>query len=266
MVELIGSGKVKAVIAADISRLSRNLGDLITFLALAARQRAVLILDRRPVDPRNHSDIFVSQILGNVAEYDNRIRTDTMVRARIAKAKNGEIVIPLPIGYTKLNDGTVVMNPEVKDSIELIIQTFREEKSLLGTVRSLRKRNIKLPTKRRKGRVDWIDATTIRVGGILMNPAYAGTFAYGRSEHNPDSKRPTKRPPRRPVPEDRWIKTYNRLPAYITVEEQQKFRQIVTGNRFSNRHRIGRGSALLQGLLVCSICGAKLIVSYYGGK
>jgi|ERR1041385_4397560 DNA invertase Pin-like site-specific DNA recombinase len=58
IVELIGSGKVKAVIAADISRLSRNLVDVVTFLTLTAHQHAVLILDGRAVDPCDHSDIW----------------------------------------------------------------------------------------------------------------------------------------------------------------------------------------------------------------
>jgi DNA invertase Pin-like site-specific DNA recombinase len=280
MLDLLATGKVKAIIAADASRLSRNLSDFLKLLTLAARQRAVLILDRRPVNPLDHSDIFVSRILGTVAEYENGIRTRTMVRARIAKAQKGEIVIPLPVGFKKLDDGTVIKDPEVKDVIELVIQTFWQARSLLGTVRKLRAKEIELPRKRAKGRIEWREATTMGVRGILLNPANAGIFAYGRSEAiepDPEEREPhleeakvdrkkvTKRPRRRPVPRDRWIQFLNRLPGYLTPEEQDEVRKILQQNAFGKTERPGKGSALLQGIVTCGNCGQKLTVSY-GGK
>lgn len=264
MEELILSGRVRVVIAANASRLSRNLLHLIQLFALAARFGVLLILDNKVIDPRDQHDIFVSQILGSVAEYENRIRAETMRKARLAKAKRGEVVIPLPVGLLRLADGTIIKNPEVKDVIEVVLTTFWEARSALGTLKSLRQRGIKLPSRRRGGKILWKEATLDMVRSILLNPAYTGTFAYGQSEAVPELRDFSKRPPRRKLPEERWIKFYNRLPAYISPEEQEEIRKILSANSFAQRRRPGRGSALLQGIVVCGRCGAKLTVSYGG--
>jgi len=265
MEQLIVSGTVKVVIAANTSRLSRNLIDLIQLFALAARYEVVLIVDNKVIDPRDDHDIFVSRILGSVAEYENKLRAETMMRARLVKAQRGEVVFPLPTGLLKLDDGTVIKNPDTKDVIELVIATFWQKRSLLKTVRELRARGVKLPSRGRRHKIEWREPILSRVSRILLNPGHAGIFAYRRSEQFPDlRKHRNGRIGRRPTSPDRWVSFFNRFPAYMSPEQQEEIKNILRKNSFSRRERPGRGSALTQGLLVCARCGAKLTVSYGG--
>jgi DNA invertase Pin-like site-specific DNA recombinase len=263
MEELIVSGKVKVVITANTSRLSRNLLDLIQLFALAARHGVLLIIDQKIINPRDEHDIFLSQILGSVAEYENKLRTETMSRARWAKARLGEIVSALPVGFTVGCDETIIKDPATAPYIDLVIATFREQGSLLRTVRALRQKDIKLPSTYRKGGIVWEEPTVDKIRSIILGPAYAGIYVFGKSETRPDIGRCRNGlPKRRPRPEERWIKITDRLPTYTSHAEQEDFKKLLKKNSFSQRHRPGHGSALCQGILVCSRCGAKLTVSY----
>jgi hypothetical protein len=189
-----------------------------------------------------------------------------MRRAKIAKAEKGEIVIPLPVGLRKLEDGTVIKNPEAKDAVELVITTFFAKRTLLATVRELREKNLMLPSKRRKGMIAWRQASTDMVRSILLNPAYAGTYVFGRSELIPGVRsHNTNKILRRPAPPERWILFSNHFPAYMTTEQQKDIQRILKANAFFDKYRSGRGSALLQGVIVCGKCGAKLTVNYGRG-
>ena len=61
-----------------------------------------------------------------------------------------------------------------------------------------------------------------------------------------------------------WIKVYNALPPYMSVEEQEEIKAILKENDFIKHNRTGRGSALSQRLLYCKKCGDRLLVGYHG--
>ena len=105
---------------------------------------------------------------------------------------------------------------------------------------------------------------------ILQNPAYAGTYGYGRKKFDP-----TKRTPEHPrggqvrQPIDKWdICLHNVYPAYIAWEEFLANQAQLRANHLNyreERHGVPRkGQALLQGIVRCGYCGALLHVRYSG--
>ena len=63
----------------------------------------------------------------------------------MAKAKQGAVVSALPVGWIKGPDGKYDYDPEVKDTILLIIDTFFQERSIRRTVKELTKDGVKVP-------------------------------------------------------------------------------------------------------------------------
>jgi hypothetical protein len=105
----------------------------------------------------------------------------------------------------------------------------------------------------------------------LRNPAYAGAFAYGRSQADPTHRQPGHPASGRlRLPQEEWLHLQRDVyPAYISWEQylanQERLHQNVmrfgqNSQRVQGATRLG--SALLQGLVVCGRCGHHMNVSY----
>jgi DNA invertase Pin-like site-specific DNA recombinase len=266
MLEAIAANTVGVVFAANISRLGRQMLPVEELRVLASYHGALLCLDGRFSDPSNPNDTVLTQITASFAQYENKKRTEHMSNARMAKARAGAVVSALPIGWLKGPDGKYDYDPEVKDAILRIIDTFWQERSIRKTVTALIQAEIKVPSK--SGRqLRFVRPTLNNVRRLLTNEAYAGAYIYGRTESQRGGPvLATGQSARVKVPEHRWLKFPNHHPPYMTEEQQEEIRLILNDNHFVRRHRAGRGRALTQGLLRCSVCGRSLGVNYHKGK
>lgn len=259
---MMGAKQVGAVFVATISRLSRQLIDFEVFRLIAAANDTLIYTDGRFVDPADSNDIIFSQIGAMIASFENRQRVRLMSQARITKAKQGEMVSVLPVGWIKGPDGRYDFDPETKDIIRTIIDTFFRTRAIRRTVIALRKAGVQIPS-RHGDRISFKNPAIDRVRKILLHPAYAGIYVYGRTQSQPGGQVLGNGQARRiKVPEERWIRTFNHHPAYLSQEQQEEVKSILSKNRFQCRHRPGRGPAILQGLLRCAVCNNALGVSY----
>ena len=260
---MVAGKEVGAVFVATISRLSRQLLDFEVFRIMAAAHNTLIYTDGRFVDPADSNDIIFSQMTAMIAAFENRQRVKLMSQARMTKAKQGAVVSSLPVGWVLGPDGTYDYDPETKDTIRLVVDKFRELRSVRRTVKALAAAGVQMPS-RRGSRIYYSKPSLGGVARILKNPAYAGTYVFGKTQSqlggpvlaSGQSKRVK-------VPEERWIQTFDHHPAFMTRDEQDQFKAILKDNRFSRRDRAGRGPAITQGLLRCSKCGERLVVSYH---
>ena len=148
---------------------------------LAAAHNTLLHTDGRLVDPADSSDTIFSQITAMIAQFDNHKRTELMSQARMTKAKQGAVVSALPVGWIKGPDDQYDYDPATKDTITMIIKTFWQNRSLRRTVKALIKAGVQIPA-RRGQRLYFRKPTIGRVSRILKNPAYAGTYVFGRTQ------------------------------------------------------------------------------------
>ena len=147
---MVAAKEVGIVIVANIARLSRQLLDFELFRLLAVANNTLLYADGRFVDPADSNDIVYSQLQAMFASHENRQRVRLMSQARITKAKNGAVVSSLPVGWVKGPDGTYEKDPETKDTIQFVIETFWEKRSPRGTVKALAKAGVQIPCRRGK--------------------------------------------------------------------------------------------------------------------
>jgi hypothetical protein len=102
---------------------------------------------------------------------------------------------------------------------------------------------------------------------MLINPAYTGTYVYGKTESQRGGPAlATGQSSRVKVPEHRWVRIPDHHPAYMTVEQQEEIKLILANNNFLRRNRPGRGPALMQGLLRSAVCGKLLSVNYHRNR
>jgi hypothetical protein len=147
------------------------------------------------------------------------------------KAQRGDLALALPAGLLRQEDGGVVTDPDraVQHAITLVFDTFLARKAASQVVRLLRDQGLRWPRRHRHCETVWRTPTVAAVMAILRNPAYAGTFVYGktRTQVPPGGGRP--QPRRLPLAEWKGI-VHDRYPAYVTWETFARVQAILADN------------------------------------
>jgi hypothetical protein len=102
---------------------------------------------------------------------------------------------------------------------------------------------------------------------LLRNPAYAGTFVYGRTRFQPRVPGGPSR--KHPLSSEEWrFMVPDKYPAYIDRETFETIQAMLRDNYQEYTRRCSRGvarsgTALLQGLDFCGHCGHKMTAQYH---
>ena len=158
----------------------------------------------------------------------------------------------------------------MQHALTLVFQTFLARKAASQVVRLLRDQGLRLPRRHRNCETVWRTPTVAAVIAILRNPAYAGTFVYGKTRMQVQPGRG--RPQQRRLPLAEWkVIVHDRYPAYVPWETFVRMQAILDDNYAAYAHNQRRGvprqgAALLQGIVYCGRCGHKMTVQYKGGN
>jgi len=277
LVAEISMGHVGVIFGYEVSRLARNNGDWYHLLDLAA-VFGTLIADNDGVyDPRLYNDRLLLGLKGTMSEAELHLLRQRLEAGRMSQVHWGEYRQKLPTGLVRMPDDCVVKDPneQIQHVIELVFAKFEELGSCQKVLRYLRQADVLLPRRQTNGiyagELLWKPPSDAAVYDMLRNPAYAGAFVYGRRQTDP-----TRRIPGKPAtgriykPMDEWLHLQkNVYPAYISWEQylanQDRLRQ--NAKRYSQltqraQGAAGEGTALLQGLVTCGLCGYMMKVSY----
>ena len=275
LVSEVSLDQVGLVLGIEMSRLARSSKDWHQLLELCALF-GTLIADLDGVyDPGQYNDRLLLGLKGTMSEAELHILKQRMQQGRLSKARRGELAVPVPIGYVRQPDGTVVLDPDeqVQHVVRLIFRKFEELGTLNAVLRYLVTHHIQLgvrqQTRRGRGALQWRAPNRMTLQNLLKNPIYAGAYAYGRRQIDPRRKRPGRANTGRVVllPADWYVLLHDRYPAYITWERYERNLARLQANR-ARADELGavrHGPALLAGLLVCGKCGHRLHVRYHGG-
>jgi len=272
----ISLARVGLVLSFDASRLARNNHDWYQLLEVCSIFGTLIADGERLYDPRLYHDRLLLGLSGMMSEAELHHIKQRMHAGARHKAERGELRLGLPVGLSRLPTGEVILNPdeEVQARIHLVFQKFREIRSACGVMRYLREVGLPLPVRPLRGpfphEVIWQEARASSVRDILQNPAYAGTYVYGRKRLDPTKRtpgHPTSGQVRQPI--DKWeICLHNVYPAYIAWEEFLANQTQLRSNHLNYREELHgvprKGQALLQGIVRCGYCGAVLHLRYSG--
>src|SRR3989440_6121671 len=198
-----------------------------------------------------------------------------MWTGRLAKARRGELAVPLPSGFVRRPSGEVALDPDeqVQAVVRLVFELFERLGTVNGVLCFLADNHIQVGMRVRegpeRGGLMWRRPSRAGVQNMLRNPACAGIYAYGRSRVGP-RRRQAGRPFTgrvRTAREDWIVFLPGLLPAYISVGQYQKNRQRMDASRSRSQSlgAVRNGPALLAGLVVCGRCGKKMTVGYQRG-
>jgi DNA invertase Pin-like site-specific DNA recombinase len=275
LVSEVGLDHVGIVLGIEMSRLARSGREWHQLLELCALSGTLLGDPDGIYDPADHNDRLLLGLKGTISEAELHLIKQRMWSGRLAKARRGELAVPLPAGFVRRPSGEVALDPDeqVQAVVRLVFDLFERLGTVNGVLCFLADNHIQLGVRVRegpeRGELAWRRPSRAGVQNMLRNPAYAGIYAYGRSRVDP-RRRQAGRPFTGRVRTERedWVVFLpGLLPAYIGVGQYEKNRQRMEANR-SRSQSVGavrNGPALLAGLVVCGRCGKKMTVGYQRG-
>lgn len=271
LVGAVGLGRVGIILVTDVSRLARNCGDWYQLLDLAS-MCGTLVSDASGVyDPRNYDDRMLLGLKGAFAEAQWYNMRTQLIAAQLNKARRGELVIRLPVGYDRLSNGGVVFTPneEVQGAIHLVFEQFERLGSGRAVLLYFRDHELELPrcvqSGPDKGEIEWARPSYGIIHRILTHPAYAGAYTYGKRQRVRLPGAEGKVIVRLLPMEDWAVLKQDAFPGYISWERylknQARLRENAQGTHWS-KGAPRKGIALLQGIVFCARCGRQLHIRY----
>jgi DNA invertase Pin-like site-specific DNA recombinase len=268
----VSLGRVGIILAYDATRLARNCSDWYQLLDLCG-YRSCLIGDRDGIyDPCSINGRMLLGLKGQISELELHTLRARLTAGILHKAQRGELALTLPTGLVRDGTGQVFKHPnlEVQSRLDLVFDTFLQQKSASKTVRFFKDHDLKIPRRDPQGEIRWRAATEAAICSILKHPAYAGAYTYGRTRATP---RPDtgKKSLQKPIPREQWkVCLRDRYPAYISWETHERIGAMLSDNyaeydRNQTRGVPRPGKALLHGIVFCGECGHKMVVQYKGG-
>jgi DNA invertase Pin-like site-specific DNA recombinase len=272
LVDDVVQGRVGAIFALEVSRLSRSSADWHRLLDLCSLTDVVIIDEERVYAPDDPDDRTLLGFKGTMSEAEERWMRLRLLGARVGKAQRGELHMTPATGYVwDAGSARFQMDPDerVRHAIQLVFDRFRVEGSAHGVLMYLERERIQMPAyDKSKGYVCWGRPSFGHILDILHNPIYAGAYVYGRHLSRMRLVDGNVRRRTTKVSESDWKACLrDHHPAYISWEEfvanQHKLRE----NRANASPGAAReGSALLQGLAVCGRCGRRMSPEYHPSR
>ncbi len=272
LVAEVSLGRVGIVLGLEVSRLARNSSDWHRLLEICGLTDTLILDDDGLYDPCQFNDRLLLGLKGTMSEAELHL-----IRARLqggirSKARRGELRIALPVGLVYDTQDHVILDPDkqVQQALRTFFQTYQRQGTALGVVRYFCTNELTFPRRLRtginKGQLAWGALGRSRALAILRNPRYAGAFVFGRTKA---CKQLDGRDRIKPLPREDWHTLIpDAHPGYITWQQYQDNLQTLRACAHAygadrRKSPPGQGPALLQGLVICGVCGRRMTVRYH---
>jgi DNA invertase Pin-like site-specific DNA recombinase len=271
LVAEVGVGHAGLVIGLEVSRLARKSSDWYHLLEICAFTDTLILDEDGLYDPAHFNDRLLLGLKGTMSEVELHVMQARMRGGLLSKAQRGDLQLPLPVGFLYDTQGPVILDPDqqVQQSIRTLFQSFRRLGTAGAVVKAFRDAKLLFPHRPRggpqNGELLWVKLSITQVLNVLHNPRYAGAFVYGRTR----IRRTLQGVQQERLPQEKWhTLLFDAHPGYISWDEYQENQRRLQ----ENAHALGperrkspprEGPALLQGLVICGICGQRMKVVYH---
>jgi DNA invertase Pin-like site-specific DNA recombinase len=271
LVAEVGLGKAGIVLGLEVSRLARNSTDWHRLLEICALSDTLICDEDGIYDPAHFNDRLLLGLKGTMSEAELHVLKARLQGGLLNKARRGELVLPLPVGLVYNTHNRVMLDPDqrVRETLAFFFQTYRRTGSATATVKAFREQDLLFPRRVRsgpnKGELVWGPLAHSRALQVLHNPRYAGAFVFGRTRQRRTLQGHTII---RCQPEEEWLIVPDMHPGYLSWEDYElngrRLRECAQALGTDRRKSPPReGPALLQGLVVCGICGSRMTLRYH---
>ena len=272
----VATGQVGIVLMLEASRLARCGSDWHRLIELCSLSHTLIADEQAVYDPRDPNDRLLLGVKGTLSEAELMTLRTRLFEGRWNKARKGHLSRSLPTGYVLAPDEQWLKDPNrhVQDRLDYIFALFRRMGVARQVLVTLQAEQLHLPVRQwggpAHGQLTWKVPTYRALVRLLRNPAYAGAYVYGECVYDGTrcSAKTGKARPRFLPPADWAVCLQGHHEGYIVWEEYLANRQRLHDNWFreTTPGAPRAGAALLQGLVWCGRCGAKMGVNSHAAR
>jgi DNA invertase Pin-like site-specific DNA recombinase len=272
LVAEVGLGHAGIVLGLEVSRLARNCSDWHRLLEICGLTDTLILDEDGLYDPSSFNDRLLLGLKGAMSEAELHVLRARLQGGSRNKAQRGELRFALPVGLIYDPQGRLVLDPDqqVQQALRTFFQVYERQGTARAVVKYFAQNQLNFPRRLRggihKGQLVWGPLGHSRSLQVLRNPRYAGAYVFGRTKA---CRRPTGRGGYKPQPQEKWHTLIpDAHPGYISWQQYQDHLQTLHAcartHGLDRRHSPpGQGPALLQGLVVCGVCGRRMTVKYH---
>jgi site-specific DNA recombinase len=267
--DLVAAGAVDRLYIHSPDRLARKYAYQVLLVEEFRRTGVEVIFLNRELG-RSPEDDLLLQVQGMMAEYERAKIVERHRRGKLHAARAGvvNVLAGAPYGYRYIDKhagGGQARYEILPDEARVVRQVFDWVGRDRLTIGEVCRRLTQAGERTRTGRTVWERSV---VGGILHNPAYQGSAAFGKTRQGPlrprlRAQRGRPLQPRRAtadygVPASEWLPIP--VPALVDTGVFAAVQEQLQDNRRHARQSRRGARYLLQGLVQCQQCG----YAFYG--
>jgi len=271
LVAEVGMGKAGIVLGLEVSRLARNSTDWHRLLEICALTDTLILDEDGVYDPAHFNDRLLLGLKGTMSEAELHVIKARLQGGILNKARRGELQCSLPVGFVYNAAATPILDPDkqVQESVRFFFDTYQRTGSATATIKAFQQQGLLFPRRLKKGPhkgdLLWAELTHSRALQVLHNPRYAGAFVYGRTRTR---KKADGGDAFLKCSREQWILLPGMHAGYISWEQyeqnERRLRENAQAHGHDRRNSPPReGPALLQGLVLCGVCGHRMTVRYH---
>ena len=163
------AGKIDLVLTKSISRFARNTADMLNVIRMLRAKEIAIYFEKEHINTLEDTGEMLVTILGSQAQEESRNLSENTRWGIARRFENGTVIVNHKkfMGYTKNEDGELVIVPEEAEVVRLIFRLYLEGMSVAGIKRHLEGKGILTAT----GLNKWNEATIYQ---MLSNEKYMG--------------------------------------------------------------------------------------------
>ena len=176
MIEDCLAGKIDMVITKSISRFARNTVDCLNYVRQLKEKNIAIFFEKENINTLDGRGDFLITLLGSLAQEESSNLSRVTRMGIVYRFQEGKIMINHKwfLGYTKNENGDLVIVPEQAEIVRRIFREYLEGKSAISIVKGLEKDKIRNGA----GHLKWHDTNIYQ---ILKNEKYTGDALLQKS-------------------------------------------------------------------------------------
>lgn len=253
MVEDALNGKIDMIITKSVSRFARNTVDSLQTIRKLKERNIPVIFEKENVNTLDGKGELLITILSSLAQEESRNISENVKWGIIRKFEQGKVIVNHNkfMGYTKDENGTLVIVPEEAEVVKLVFRLYLEGYSIKKIADYLTANEIKTAT----GLKVWHDSVVLQMlknekymGDALLQKTYTVDFITKKKVVNHGIV------PQYYVEDDHEAIIPKQL-FYKVQEEMARRSALYSKDGKKNKKKGYSSSYALTGKLICSECG-----------
>ena len=238
LAQLLAAADAKSfdrVVFWKLDRLSRSLRDVLELSDRLEKQGVQIVSIQEGIDAGTATGRMYRNILGTMAEFERETITERIKHGLAEKARQGELLGPVPLGYLRGEDGEIRVDAANAD---LIRQAFDRYATGRYSLRDMAAWSREVGFKSKNGKL----LDRMAVGKLLRNVSYTGVVAHHRRQGG-------------------GVVADAAHPAVVDSDLFERVSQTLTArsrDTSANPRPFGRSPYPLSATAICGSCGAPL--------